>query len=66
MRITLNGEPANASEGQSLLDLLGSLRITPERVAVEVNLQIVPRARLGATRLAAGDAVEVVTLVGGG
>lgn len=66
MRITLNGEPADAPDGQTLADLLGTLHIPPDRVAVEVNLRIVPRIRLAETRLAPGDSVEVVSFVGGG
>src|SRR5947209_6217802 len=64
--ITLNGEarsfPAPLTVSQ-LLDALGQGR---RPVAVEVNQEVVPAARHGECRLADGDAVEVVTLVGGG
>jgi thiazole synthase len=49
-----------------VIDLLQQLGYDPRRVAVEVNLQVVPQARHHEQRLAEGDLVEVVTLVGGG
>jgi thiazole synthase len=47
-------------------ELLVHLKLDPQRVAVEINRNIVPRAAHGSTRLADNDAVEIVTLVGGG
>jgi sulfur carrier protein len=47
-------------------DLLVALNLPTTRVAVEVNRQLVRRAAHASHRLAAGDQVEVVTLVGGG
>jgi thiamine biosynthesis protein ThiS len=47
-------------------DLLVELKVSPQHVAVEINRQLVPRRLHGETRLAEGDEMEVVTLVGGG
>ena len=66
MRITLNGRPHDVPDGTRVADLIRSLELTAERVAVELNRELVARARHGETVLAEGDAVEVVTLVGGG
>ena len=50
----------------TVADLLATMEVAPKHVAVEVNLEIVPRSRLAEHRLSAGDRVEIVTLVGGG
>ena len=64
--IALNGEDRRVPAGISLAALLRILALPPERVAVEHNRTIVPRARFDATMLAEGDRVEVVHFVGGG
>lgn len=66
MRITVNGETRDVGDGATVADLVAQFQLTPERVAIEVNERLVRRASYGATRLAAGDCVEIVTLVGGG
>ena len=66
MTITLNGEQRDVPEPLTVAGLLGLLGVVPEHVAVERNRDLVPRARHGEATLAPGDAVEVVTLVGGG
>jgi sulfur carrier protein len=66
LTITLNGEPRQARAGSTVAELLASMEITTRHVAVEVNLEIVPRSRHAEHRLQPGDRVEVVTLVGGG
>jgi len=66
IEIHLNGEPRRVPEGATVADLIGSLELVPEQVAVERNRLLVRRAEHGSTRLAPGDEVEVVTLVGGG
>lgn len=65
LEITLNGE-TKSIDRQTLADLLTHLGIDRAKVAVEVNGQVVPRIRHGEHAMAAGDRVEVVTLVGGG
>jgi thiamine biosynthesis protein ThiS len=66
VQIILNGAERKISEGATVADLLAALEMKPQHVAVEVNLELVPRARHGEHRLAPGDRLEVVTLVGGG
>lgn len=66
MRIELNGEPFELPDNQSVADLLARLDLTGRRVAVELNLDIVPRSQHDSTRLAEGDRVEVVHAIGGG
>ncbi|MFO0816114.1 MAG: sulfur carrier protein ThiS [Gemmatales bacterium] len=65
-QITLNGQPHSIPEGVTLRELLATLKHDPKRLAVEVNLELVPRARHEAQLLKDGDQVEIVTLVGGG
>lgn len=64
--ITLNGEPRRVAAGQSIADLVISLGLKPEKVAVERNREIVPRSTLAAVLLAEGDELEIVHFVGGG
>ena len=69
LRITLNGEPrtvAAGAEGTTVAALVREAGLEGQRVAVEVNGVVVPRAEHGTRRLADGDQVEMVTFVGGG
>jgi sulfur carrier protein len=66
MQIEVNGEQREVAEGTTIAGLLRELDVTVPHVAVEVNLEVVPRARHGETKLQPGDRLEVVTLVGGG
>jgi sulfur carrier protein len=66
MRITVNGQPREVPDGTTVARLLEMLPGAGGPVAVEVNREIVPRSQHAARRLAEGDAVEIVTLVGGG
>ena len=62
----MNSEPRQATEGTTVAELLEQLGLQRKVVAVEVNLQVVPRPQHAETVLSAGDRVEIVTLVGGG
>lgn len=64
--IILNGESHSAGEGETILDLLRSLGIDPERVAVELDRRIVKQTNWAATELRIGAEVEIVQFVGGG
>jgi len=64
--IVVNGEPHAAAAGSTLLDVLTALGMAGRPLAVELNEQVVPRARLGGCMLKAGDRLEIVSLVGGG
>jgi sulfur carrier protein len=66
MQILLNGENRDVSEGISVAGLLEELKLAGKPVAVEVNLELVVKSRHAECRLAPGDRVEVVSLVGGG
>jgi thiamine biosynthesis protein ThiS len=66
MQIVVNGAPREINSGLSVAGLLEELKIEPKHVAVEVNLELVPRARHAERLLTPGDRLEVVTLVGGG
>ncbi|WP_303808918.1 sulfur carrier protein ThiS [Sandarakinorhabdus limnophila] len=66
LTITLNGDPRRVAAGSSVADLLASLDLPAEKVAVERNLAIVPRSTFAEVVLAEGDALEIVHFVGGG
>lgn len=66
MKVKINGEEKEITDGLSLGSLLEELQIRPARVVVEHNRNIVPRDAYSATVLAEGDALEIVHFVGGG
>jgi thiamine biosynthesis protein ThiS len=66
MQITVNGEIKTFEQPLTIAELLGHFELHPQRVAVEVNEQLVRRAEFAATRIQEGDRIEVVTFVGGG
>lgn len=66
MLIHLNGDARNFPDGLNLSALVRHLGMKPDRVAVELNLEIVPRAQWQNTQLKDGDKLEIVHFVGGG
>jgi thiamine biosynthesis protein ThiS len=66
MTIQVNGEPRSTGESVTVAELLRELGVSTPYVAVELNLEVVPRAKHAETLLREGDQLEVVTLVGGG
>ncbi|AHE53079.1 sulfur carrier protein ThiS [Sphingomonas sanxanigenens] len=64
--ITLNGEQRRVAGGISLAALAAELGFDPAKIAVERNLEVVPRSTLGAVPVADGDSLEIVHFVGGG
>ena len=64
--VRVNGEERRVRSGLTVAEMLGELGIDRARVAVERNLEIVPRASLGDVQVEDGDAFEVVHFVGGG
>lgn len=66
MKLIVNGQEHAAAEGMTVAALLVELGLSGKPVAVEVNLELVPAARHAEHRLADGDRLEIVTLVGGG
>ena len=66
IELLVNGKPHGLPAGLSIAELLEHLELNPKQVAVEVNLQVVPRESHATHRLAEGDTIEVMTFVGGG
>lgn len=66
MRVTVNGEGLEIAEGTTVRELIAALALDGGPVAVEVDREIVPRARHGETVLAEGASIEIVQFVGGG
>jgi sulfur carrier protein len=64
--IQVNGEPQEVKEDMSLSELVASLSLKAEQVAIELNQSVVRRAQWESTRLREGDKVEIVHFVGGG
>jgi len=65
MEITVNGNISTINK-MSVIDYLRTLDIDPKRVAVELNLEILPKADYESTLLNDGDRIEIVQFVGGG
>ena len=65
MQITINGEERQYPGG-TILDLLQSLSLDARRVAVELNLDIIPKGEYGERAINEGDRIEIVHFVGGG
>jgi thiamine biosynthesis protein ThiS len=66
IRIVVNGETREVPEGLGVSALLSHLGLPPDRVAIERNLEILPRSQWPTTAVQSGDKYEIVHLVGGG
>ena len=66
MDIFLNGEMQKIDDGINITNLIKELDLENKRLAVEVNLDIVPRSQFDSYVLSAGDKVEIVRAIGGG
>jgi sulfur carrier protein len=66
MQLQINGESREFPDGLTVAELLVQLALQAPRVAVEVNAEVVVKARHAETTLRSGDQVEIVTFVGGG
>ena len=66
MNIVVNGNDTNVAEGSVISDLIESLDLNAQRLAVEVNKRIIRRAEWDSTTISEGDRVEIVHFVGGG
>jgi sulfur carrier protein len=66
VKVSVNGEMKTVADGISLAQLVRELGLEKNPIAIELNRTVVPRDRHGETRLAEGDRLEIVTLVGGG
>ncbi len=66
MRLLINGEEKDFSGVTTLISLVEQLGLKADRLAVELNLDIVPRSSWSETTLKDGDKLEIVHFVGGG
>ncbi|WP_450104021.1 sulfur carrier protein ThiS [Sediminicoccus rosea] len=66
LKLTVNGEARSVPAGLTVADLLAEIGLAARKVAVERNLEIVPRSQYATTALADGDAIEIVHFIGGG
>ena len=66
MKLIINGEAQDFNSISALSDLIAHLNLKPDRVAVELNRELIPRDRWAQTQLADGDKLEIVHFVGGG
>lgn len=66
MRLSINGEDRQVGDGLTVVQLLESLSLDPRKIALERNLEIVPRSTYGEVVLADGDRLEIVHFIGGG
>src|SRR3954471_20969339 len=66
LHVTLNGEARSVGPGLTVKGLLVSLGLDPTKIAVERNLEIVPRSAYDAIAVADGDRYEIVHFIGGG
>jgi thiamine biosynthesis protein ThiS len=66
LRIRINDEPREVEENITLPELLASLSLKAEQIAIEINHKVVRRAQWESTTLQEDDRVEIVHFVGGG
>jgi len=66
MEVYVNGEKRELADAPSVGELLEGLGFVNQRLAVEVNEEIIPRSQYTAHYLKAGDRVEIVRAIGGG
>lgn len=66
MQIRLNGEAKELDEGTTLQGLVEQLALAADRLAVELNYEVIRRAEWPGVQLSEGDRVEIVHFVGGG
>ncbi|HXH64367.1 MAG TPA: sulfur carrier protein ThiS [Mariprofundaceae bacterium] len=63
--IQLNGEARRVAAG-TLAELVAELGLERRMIAIELNLEVVPKSRYAETRLTEGDRIELVHMIGGG
>jgi thiamine biosynthesis protein ThiS len=66
MNLVLNGDAQRFPDLRTIADLVVHLELDPRKVAVERNLEIVPRSAYQTTVIADGDRIEIVHFIGGG
>ncbi|HYE64868.1 MAG TPA: sulfur carrier protein ThiS [Pyrinomonadaceae bacterium] len=66
MKIEINGERRDVPDRISISDLIKHLALAPERLAIELNREVIRRADWPHTQLSEDDRLEIVHFVGGG
>jgi thiamine biosynthesis protein ThiS len=66
MRLVINGEERAVADVVDIASLVAALGLNPRKLAIERNLEIVPRSLYASTGLCDGDRIEIVNFVGGG
>jgi sulfur carrier protein len=66
MQVTVNGEEYELPEAITVAELVERAGLGDQRIALELNREIVPRGEYPKTKLAEGDRVEIVRAIGGG
>lgn len=66
MELVINGEKRDCTGIGTVGELVANLELDSRKVAIEKNLEIVPRSAYAQTPLAAGDRLEIITFIGGG
>ena len=66
MEITLNGEKYTLETGNNIVDLIEKLGLNMDKLAIERNLEIVPKSKFAMTIIEEGDKLELVHFIGGG
>lgn len=66
MNIIINGESQKVTDGCTAAELVNLLQMQNDKIAMEVNLEIVPRSQYPDFRFNEGDKVEIVRAIGGG
>lgn len=66
MEITLNGEKHTLETGSNIVDLIEKLGLNMDKLAIERNLEIVPKSKFTMTIIEEGDKLEIVHFIGGG
>lgn len=66
MQIIVNGASQEIPQDFNLIQLLQRLEITPDRIAVEINLTVINRADYDTYSLKEGDRIEIISFIGGG
>ncbi|MFQ5588340.1 MAG: sulfur carrier protein ThiS [Nitrospiria bacterium] len=66
MQVIVNGEKHTVRPKTNVLELLERLKLSPERIAVEIDLTVIKREVYHATTLKEGDRIEIISFIGGG
>ena len=66
MEITLNGEKFTLETGSNIVTLIAKLDLNVDKLAIERNLEIVPKSKFAMTIIEEGDKLEIVHFIGGG